>query len=352
MNAENTGEASDNRSEASVTEPEPSATESYDRAELLMEERISPDSTLRDYFKYRRLDSERKSLIAGISGLGAITLLLGVAVPIEVYLLNEFDVGKPTYIWMMILFQSLLLPPMIGFSFTAVTPMFWYGSITVRFVMATAAVLPACFGFVIALTKIENGTPSGFVHSFSLVMFTSLMTIATVALTVQLWSRWTLSHTRPDVTALPPTGIGSMIELTGVAAVGCAFFMSNDFFEYLEGMLLFGGISFMAAIAIIITQITFLRDGPRSRNAKICGFLFAFAAAFVLNGFFAVTEYGWNALTGGWNFISAASLYGALLTCGVMWVCLRWLRFCGWQCIDRRNPQRSLQPTSTLANEY
>ena len=167
----------------------------------------------RSYFEYRRIEPEQQSLIAGIAGLAAITLVLGITMPMEIHLLNKFNIGRPTYIWMMMLVQSMLLPPMVGFSFAAVTPMFWYGSIILRFAMATAAVLPGCLGFAFTLVRVENGAPYGFAHAFSLVMFTCLMTIATVALTTQLWSRWTLSHARSDVTTLPPTGLHHLTAL-------------------------------------------------------------------------------------------------------------------------------------------
>ena len=341
MNAENAGDTNVDPTDDQRAVAEYLGSDLYHRAGRLTHAKVPLEQERRSYFEYRRVEPEQRSLIAGIAGLAAITLLLGITVPMEIHLLNEFNIGRPTYIWMMMMVQSMLLPPMVGFSFAAVTPMFWYGSIILRFAMATAAVSPGCLGFAFALFSVENGAPHGFAHAFSLVMFTCLMTIATVALTTQLWSRWTLSHARSDVTTLPPTGIGSMIELTGVAAVGFTVFMSNDFLEYLEGMYLFGGISCMAAIAIISTQIAFLCEGPRSRAATVTSFAFAFAAAFVLNSFFGVMEYGWDVLTGELFLISAASLYGALLICGLMWVCLRWLRFCGWQCIDRRGMRQS-----------
>ena len=315
----------------------------YQRAEGPRHQEASLEPESRSWFEYRAIESDGQSLIAGIVGLSAIAFLLGIAFPLEIHLLNKFDIGKPIYIWMMMIIQSMLLPPMVGFSFAATTPMFWYGSVILRFAMAIAAVLPGCLGCGIAVAIVEGGQPDGFFHAFSLVMFTCLMTIAMVALTTQLWTRWTLSHARSHVAALPPTGIRTMIELTGVAAIGCAVFMSNGSLEYLEGIYLFGGMGFMASIAIICTQIAFLREGPRSRTATLpyFGLAAAFASAFILNSFFGVVEYGWDVLSSELFLISAASLYGALVIYGVMWICLSWLRFCGWQCIDRRSMRQS-----------
>ncbi|WP_182870156.1 hypothetical protein [Stieleria mannarensis] len=305
----------------------------------------------RSCFEYQPIEPDHQSLIAGIVGLAAITLMLGIAVPVEIHLLNVLDINRPIYPWMMVIVQSILLPPLVGFTFAVLTPMFWYGSIILRFAMATAAVLPGCVGFGVALSLVENGLPHDFVPSFSAVMFTCLMAVATVALTTQLWSRWTLSHARSDATTLPQTGIRSMIELTGIAAVGCAVLMSSGFLEYLEGIYLFGGIGFMAAIAIICTQIAFLRKGSRSRTATVTSLIFAFAAAFVLNSFFAVMEFGLDVLTVQLLWISATSLYGALLICATMWICLSWLRFCGWQCIDRKSMRQRIVGGGNKGND-
>ncbi|QDV83307.1 hypothetical protein [Stieleria magnilauensis] len=348
MNAANTGDRNVNPTDDQRATVEISDAGLRQRAHGLPQQEILLEPKSRSWFEYRAIESDGLSLIAGIVGLSAITFLLGITFPLEIHLLNKFDISKPIYIWMMMIIQSMLLPPVVGFSFAATTPMFWYGSVFLRFAMAIAAVLPGCIGFAIAMVIVEETAPGGFFHAFSLVMFTCLMAIASVALTTQLWSRWTLSHARSDMTALPPTGIRTMIELTGVAAIGCAVFMSNGSLEYLEGIYLFGGMGFMAAIAIICTQIAFLREGPRSRTATLpyFGLAAAFAAAFILNGFFGVVEYGWDVLASELILISAASLYGALVIYGVMWICLSWLRFCGWQCTDRRHMRQSRVQTT------
>jgi hypothetical protein len=235
----------------------------------------------------------------------------------------------------------MFFPPMVSFSFAAVAPMFWYGSVILRFVMATAAVVPGCIGFYLALMYVENmRSDHEFWHGFMMVMFTCLMAIATVALTVQMWSRWTLSHARFDDEALPTLGIRSLIELTAIAAIGCAVFVSNDFGDYLEVMLLFAGVGSLAAAAIISTLIAYFRAGDRSRVAALVGFVFAFGAALVMNGFFAVQEYGWDVISAEMILIGFTSIYGAAVTCGVMWLCLRWLRFCGWRCLNRKHEQK------------
>jgi hypothetical protein len=167
-------------------------------------------------------------------------------------------------------------------------------------------------------------------------MFTSLLATAAIAVAIQLWSPWTMSHRRVDNRALPRMGTRSMIELTAIAAAGCAVFVTVDVGDYFEGILLFGAIGLISAIAIAAALIVYFRAGSYPRATLIIGLTSAFAAAFLLNAFFAAEEYGWDVLTIEILLISGVSLYGAAVNIAVMWLCLRWLRFCGWRCIHRR----------------
>lgn len=281
------------------------------------------------------------SLVAGPMGLAFITLVFAVLLPIGIEAMQEFMSSRPEYTVMMLVVQTLALPPLITFAFTAVTPMFWYGSVTVRFAMALASTLPACIGFGLMVTALEGRTPADFWIGFSLVMFTSLMATAATAVTIQMWSRWTMTHDRADDEPLPRSGTRSMIELTAIAAVGCSVFVSLDLGEYIEGILFFGGLGFISAITITCALIAYFRAGQKRRTALVIGFLFAFAAAYLLNGFFAAMEYGWDVLSIEALLIGSVSLYGATLNIAVMWLCLRWLKACGWRCINRKMEARA-----------
>ena len=281
-----------------------------------------------------------RSLVGGLGGLALITLLFAIAIPIEIGLLNILEVAPPTFLMNSLIIQTLLLPALVCYSCATVTSLFWYGSIVLRFALAIIVALPGCIGFLVGATyKDDYDDTMELLHAFSIVMFTCLLAIAVVALTVQMWSRWTLSHNRPYFADLPRTGIQSMVELTLIAAAGFAISFSNDFVDYVEGMILFGGVGFMAAIATISMQIGFLREGPRSRNAMIVGFVFALATAVVMNAVFAVLESGWDIHSSEIGLIGASSVYGALLICAFMWLCLRWLKFCKWRCVDQRTTQ-------------
>lgn len=276
------------------------------------------------------------SLVAGLAGLGALTLFFGVLFPIEIALLNWYDVVQPTYVPMMIMVQSMLFPPVISFSFAAVAAMFWYGGLLLRFAMAIAIVLPGCVGFYATVTYTDGPQDTEFLQAFSMVMFTCLLSTATVALAAQMWSRWTLTHARKDVSPFPMLGIRSLIELTAIAALGFTAFVSSDSADFVEGILLFGCVSSLMAAATISAMIAYFRAGKNRLVAAIIGFVFAFGAACTMNCFFAVQEFGWSILSGETILIGMTSVYGAAVICGVMWLCLRWLRFWGWRCLNRR----------------
>ena len=127
-----------------------------------------------------------------------------------------------------------------------------------------------------------------------------------------------------------------MMELTVIAAVGFAVIVSIDSGDFVEGVLFFTGMGFLSSLAVISVLIAFLRQGHRNHRAAIIAGLFAFGSAFLLSGFMAVMEYGWDSLIYNFLLISAVSMYGAVLICGVMWLCLWWLRSCGWRCVSRQ----------------
>lgn len=324
-------------------------------AEYLMSDRYrqyktwSVESSSREmmpFIKSRWCPPGASSFVAGPLGLAFITLVFAILLPIGIEAMQEFTPRRPVYTTMMMIVQTLALPPLIAFAFATVTPMFWYGSVVVRFAMALASTLPACIGFGVVLTLFEAGNPDDFWIGFCLVMFTSLLTTAATAVTIQMWSRWTMTHYRVDDESLPRAGTRSMIELTAIAAVGCSVFVSIDLGEYIEGILFFGGLGFISAITITSALIAYFRAGKNRRTAMVIGFLFAFAAAYLLNGFFAATEYGWDVLSMEALLIGSVSLYGAALNIAVMWLCLRWLKACGWRCINRKTePTARLQTT-------
>jgi hypothetical protein len=280
---------------------------------------------------------ESKSLFMGIGGLATFVFVFGVAMPLGMELVEEaFSPGPPKFALMMIILQTLLYPPVVCFAFATVTPMFWYGSVFLRFAMASFAVLPGCIAFVVVVSIMESGA-NDFWRDFFAVMFAYFITAAAIALGVQLWSPWTMTHAREGSPVAPPTGTRSMLELTAIAAIGCAVLGSIDLESVLEGVLFFTVFAFLASIAIISLLIIALGEKERKRIAVIVALGAAFVGAVFVNGFFAVMEYGWHALTAEFLLIGAVSMYGVVVIGALMALCLGWLRYCGWTCINRKN---------------
>lgn len=274
----------------------------------------------------------------GVLGLLGILALFAFLTPLEIKLVEElFITGRPQYVMMTIIYQTLLFPPAIAFSFATVAPMFWYGSIVFRFGVATAMVLPGCLCFYTAFSIVEGfNNGNDFWLGFACVMFAHFLTAGAIALTIQMWSPWALSHARPRDAPLPTLGTRSLMELTVIAAVGFALIMSFDSTPYLEGIVFFVALGFLSSLAVIGALIAFLRDGARNYRAAMISAALAFGSACLLTGFFAVMEYGWESLIYDGPLVIAVSIYGAVLICAVMWLCIWWLRGCGWVCLNRR----------------
>jgi hypothetical protein len=284
---------------------------------------------------------ESKSLFMGIAGLATLVLVFGAAMPLGMKLVEELSMNRPKFTMMTIIFQTLLYPPIICFAFATITPMFWYGSLFLRFAMASFAVIPGCVVFGVLISIMESGA-ADFWRDFFAVMFPYFVTAATIALVVQLWSPWTMTHAREGPQVAPQTGTRSMLELTAIAAIGCAILVSMDLGRVLEGVMFFTCFALLASIAIISVLIIALGETERKRIAVFVAVGFAFVGAAFVNGFFAVMEFGWYALTSEFLLISAVSLYGVAVICGLMALCIGWLRHCGWTCINRRKQRAPL----------
>jgi hypothetical protein len=286
------------------------------------------------------------SFVLGLVGLNFILLITACVPPIAIHLMNQMVSPRDGFFMMMAFIQTIMFPPLISFSFATVTPMFWYGRVWIRFAVGILMVLPGCFAFFALITQLEGNQGDDFLFAFSGVMFTQFLVAGTVALLVQMWSPWTLTHQRRARTPLPPLGTLAILELTGVAALGCAVFMWDGFGGILEGILFFAGIGALSSLAVIAVQIAFLRDDRRNLVSAVIGFAAALGMAALMCGFFAIAEFGWASVTQDLPFITMASAYGAVVISAVLWLCVYWLRFCGWRCVNRHLEKARSIPTT------
>ncbi|TWT83560.1 hypothetical protein CA13_50260 [Planctomycetes bacterium CA13] len=279
---------------------------------------------------------ERTSLIAGFAGLSIALTVLCIMVPVTMELIEDFFPGQPSFAMMMIVFQSIAFPGMILFSLAISAAMFWHGSVLLRFAIATLIVSPGTIAFVIAYRVVINANDIDFIEGFCAVMFTQMLATGLVAVAIQFWTPWTLTHYRESSEAIPPTGVRSIIELTLIAAVGFAAFGAIDVPQLLEGLLFFAAVGLLAGLICIGAIIALLQGKERNKRRLAASAITAFVAAFGFNAFFAVMEYGWYSIADYFFIVLPTSIYGTVLILGTVLLSIHWLRGCGWQCENRK----------------
>jgi hypothetical protein len=282
--------------------------------------------------------SPTTSFVMGLAGLSGMLLFFGSAAPLLAGALYEGMDASNYYIAFTMFELTIILPAIIVFAFVAVTPMFWYGSVLLRFTLAAILMLPGCFVFL-------DGFRSQTSRLNPIVALATFLIIAAVAVLIQMWSRWTLSHSRQIDARLAPTGTRSIMELTVVTAIGCFSLLGGDTSDYLDEMLVSMGIGFCTAVAVIAVLVAFLRPGRRNLFAASIAALFAFAGSFILSGTRAFAAFGWGQLPSMLPSLIALSFYGLILFFTIMWLCIGWLRVCGWICLNREEEKQ------VLANE-
>ena len=316
-------------------------SETFEHRSKIASQKPIRDEQIDDLIQFGRDSEGASSFILGLLGLNGILILAGVAMPIGMELVEELFRTQPTYVVQVMVMQTLLFPPVICFSFVTVTPMFWYGSVVLRFVAGIVSVVPGCVAFLIAIEAVEN-SPDEFPLQFAAVMFSLFLAAGTVAVAVQLWTPWTLTHAVADDFRLPPTGTRAMMELTLVAAAGFAFFMAIDLVEIAIGLLFFSLAGLICAVAVITVQVAFMRRERIDRLAAAISVGCAFTASFCFGSFVAWAGFGWQSITSNLLLISLTSLYGTAVICGLNWVCLSWLKRCGWSCVRRDQGRKRL----------
>lgn len=273
--------------------------------------------------------------LAAILGLVFLASFFAGLMVLEIWIVNEMQLRPRPFFVFALVMQTMLIPPMICYSFLIATIMFWYGSITLRFLGAFSAVLPSVTVFCVMFAWLES-PPHDFVSDVALCLFACLLSSAAVALLYQMWTRWSLTHDRNN-TDLPPTGIRSIIELTVICAVAAAFFSGAEIGDVAMGIAFFSIWGLLATLAVIRIQISFLQDADRDWLGIVVGCGFVFLVCLGVNYFFAYMEFGRSAriLRDSAYFVWPLSLYGSLLVAGLLAGQIYWLRKCGWRCIDQ-----------------
>jgi hypothetical protein len=221
--------------------------------------------------------------------------------------------------------QMFFIPMLVGLAMATVTPLFWYGSVLARFALASAVVLPGAIAFVMGCDA------DGAAES----LFAMFLSIALVTVLVQLWTQWTISHSRAMDTPIQPTGTRSIMELTGIASVCCAVFAALDLTDIGLTVVLGILVSAIAAVAIVGMMIAQLR--PRGGNlfAALISGLFAFTGSAVLCGSVAIFGVGFRSIGTRLPELIGVTVMGTAIFLVLMLMGIWWLRTCGWVCLNR-----------------
>ena len=278
---------------------------------------------------------ERRSRMMALGGLALLFALAGASVPVEMKLVERIFPSRPSFIFMLGIFQTLVFPPIVIYGFVIVASLFRGGSLIKNSLIALLMTTPGWITFLMLLRIIHGDTAFRDLHVPIQVIFSNLVGAALVATMFQIWTRWTLLPLELSEKRIPPTSISSLIELTAIFAVACTAGMSMtiDSTGIMVAMALFAGMGVLSAIAIITSLIGFLGQ-PASRLAQILTLIISFVTAVTFSAVVIKAESGW-AISAMVDviWISIGSLFGMFLILITQAVCLLWLRACGWRCV-------------------
>lgn len=323
----------------------------FARGKVLRGEQIDQRSStpIRDWFLDVMVPVERdlspiSSYWFGLLGLNVLLIVFATVFPISVHLIEDYINNNQTFIFMMFFLQGTMFPAIIAFSFATVTPMFWYGSVLLRFASGVVSVLPGIMAFIVSLALVEEVSfDDDFFLGFASVMYAQFVAAGVVAVTVQMWSPFTLTHARDPESPLPGTGTRALVDLTGIAALGFAISVVADFEDYIVGMLIFGGFGLISSLGVIIAFITFMTRHRWSRFGAVVVVGCAFVTSMLLCGVVATEMFGWESIWYNLLLVSSVALFGTMIVCVVTWLCIAWLRRCGWRCVRRDEERRRVQ---------
>ncbi len=303
---------------------------------------VSDYMASRNFRRARRSDNglrlkPHESFIGGTVGLAVNLVVVAVLLVVAVRLIEDFLSGTPNYLTMMFVIQTISLPPMICFSFAVATATFWYGPVTTRVLTGLAMTLPGFGAFLLSISLAQQYVDDEMAIQTGSCLFAQFMAGSTVSLLTQFFGRWTLSHRRALKDGpIQPTGLRSFFELTLFFAVGFTIIIgvfTEDFLLALVFFTIWGTISTAAIISVMIAS---LREESPTKSGWFIALGFSFACAAMINGFYAVMLFSWDAAFENIISVLGMSLYGAAVIAFMFAICLGVLKYFGWTCVNRR----------------
>ncbi len=202
--------------------------------------------------------------------------------PIAIEILESYYTfpSKTTFLTVAILYQAIILPPVVSGTIVVAAVFFWHASVVVWFVLAALLTVPACLLFLALVSVIENASGQLFTKAFFASMFGLIIGAGSVAVTIQIWNRRTLTHLRRSCDPIASLGTRALFELTGLTAISYAIIigLGNDpqltGGSFLVAMVLFSVFGGLLSCAGIGMFRAFLRDQKiQFRNGLIPGLL-------------------------------------------------------------------------------
>ena len=287
---------------------------------------------------------QQNSIFAGLLGISAVGIILAVAFPVIMEMIEDsglFQSGPPPFWIMMPLIMSMMLPALAVGSINIAACMFWHVSIVGRFVAALFVFVPGVMAFLVAMSVVEGSSPPSSFYGDCASVFTAMFAAsAIIGVVLQLCTPWTLTHYRTAEAEIPRIGTRTLFELTTAIAISFAFARMVAFDVTFPVMALFCGMSAFGSVVGIYCIITFMRNETAPRRHYMISLLVASSVSLCLVTFWAYMEYGsMIAVINDWYIAIPVTLFGGLIICLSMAVCLRWLYLCGWRCVEKRPTQ-------------
>lgn len=279
-------------------------------------------------------DHSKLSVAVGLMGLGLLLLFFTGLVPLEIEVIEKSDLFDDNVFWKIcIVFMVIAFPALTVAAFAVAVVMFWHVSMIIRFAVAVAMFLPAATALILGAAFFQGSWSDDLVPSVCALFCAVFVAAASVGIVFQMCTPWTLTHLRAADQALPRLGTRTLFELTTIIALTCAFVTVLDSDIPVIGLVTFGAVAAIGAVAGICSCMAFLRENSISKGGLIVALSFAFVMAYVFITFVASAEFGWRNALMQVLIVVPLAIFGTAIIAGLMAVCLVWLRRCGWRCV-------------------
>ncbi|NNE00425.1 MAG: hypothetical protein HKN47_24160 [Pirellulaceae bacterium] len=295
------------------------------------------------------------SVLTGLLGPATLLAVLSIVFRLAVFIVESYSVWKGDYTYMAIGWSLIVFPVAIMAAMIITVPMFWHVALTGRVLTTLVLAVPGLLGYWLTYYG-GRGSIEDNVRTLGSYLVAAFVINATIGIIAEIWTPWSLIHSRHVPKKLPPTSLRTLLELTGAVAVLLPLILLFDFQDNLVLVWLCMAIAGLSALSLVLFCIGLLQ--PRSRGdglhdglrksghpstikrndwALVAAVIPALLSSLVIVGWVVTSHYRWSDLTQ--NLVAA--MFVVILDTALMlfacWLAVTWLRRCGWQCVHYRN---------------